>query len=53
MRDRIDSAASDSMQSLLLETAGHSLFDMYPERRGEYFIMVGMLSGSIAFLFLE
>eukprot|EP00554_Chaetoceros_debilis_P015028 CAMPEP_0194114400 /NCGR_PEP_ID=MMETSP0150-20130528/19997_1 /TAXON_ID=122233 /ORGANISM="Chaetoceros debilis, Strain MM31A-1" /LENGTH=959 /DNA_ID=CAMNT_0038804591 /DNA_START=208 /DNA_END=3087 /DNA_ORIENTATION=- len=37
VRDRIDSAASDSMQSLLLETAGHALFDMYPERRGNIF----------------
>lgn len=37
VRDRIDWAAADSMQSLLLETAGHALFDMYPERRGNIF----------------
>lgn len=37
VRDRIDSAAADSMQSLLLESTGHALFDMYPERRGNIF----------------
>ncbi len=37
MRKRIDAAASDSMQSLLLESAGHALFDMYPERRGNIY----------------
>lgn len=37
VRDRIDNAASDLMQSLLLEASGHALFDMYPQRRGNIF----------------
>lgn len=37
VRDRIDAAAGDSMQSLLLESAGHALFDMFPERKGNIF----------------
>ena len=37
VRDRIEFAATDSMQSLMLEAAGHALFDMYPERRGNIY----------------
>lgn len=37
VRDRIENASSDLMQSLLLESSGYALFDMYPERRGNIF----------------